>query len=161
MTLPPITPAQAIQMAAVAQSVGSVAASAFSNLLDGAAKLFSGSEAKSAEPQGSTVGSASDGTDVVRNQLQSLLSRFHSELKTLLAGDGQSLPNTATLRLDAGQVTADGGLPVELLESSDTLMNLLRGIFARKQLLASAGNGGTDVATPAIRITPGSAGFVE
>lgn len=161
MTLPPITPAQAIQLAAVAQSVGSVAVTAFSDLLDGATKLFSGSGTKNAGPQTTPVASATDGTDVVRNQLQSLLSRFHSELKTLLAGDGQSLPNTATLRLDAGQVTADGGLPVELLESSDTLMDLLRGIFARKQLLASTGNGGLAVATPALRITPGSASFVE
>lgn len=160
MTLPPITPAQAIQLASVAQSVGSVAASAFSDLLGGAAKLLAG-DGKNAKVQPALIASGSDGTDVVRNQLQSLLSRFHSELKTLLAGEGRSLPNAATLRLDDGRVASDGGLPVELLESSNSLMKLLRGIFARKQLLDSAENGHAPVSMPSLRISPGSAGFVE
>lgn len=162
MSIPPITPAQAIALGVAAKAAGEVASSAFAKLLQSAAD-FAGQIAGTDNPTPTakkTNATAGKDVGVLREQIGSLLQRFHAELKSLFGSRGLGFPASATLGQGSeGEITTDGAIPSGLVSGSPSLLQLFRSILARQRLLDSAE--GREVGATQIRVTPSAAKIVS
>ncbi len=147
MSIPPISPMQAVQIGLAAKAAGTVAVTAFSDLLRSAAD-FLGGEQSATPTVGQASGPSTNGSrndvGILQGQIESLLKSFGSHLKDLIAGNGIALP-------DSGLTVTQSptGLGVlenhpeksrieDVLNGSGTLTEMFRAIIARQQLLQSA-----------------------
>lgn len=145
MSIPPISPMQAVQIGLVAKTAGTAAASAFSNLLRSAADLLGGiASPQESQPAATSPTSGSSDIGVLQGQIGSLLKSFNSTLKELLGGSGIAVPEGG---LTVSQTPSGLGIAEshpeksrieDLLNGSEGLTDMFRGIIARKQLLQSA-----------------------
>jgi len=183
MSLPPITPAQAIQLGIAAQAVASTAASTFSGLLQEGMQFLSNvtgepeasasgvSESPSGSRRGLAAERASGDSDlnVLRAQIGSLLKRLHSEFRQLFQDNGLAFPSTGVTlaqqadgRIELEGALADKGHLQHLLEGHDSLPSLIRAVAARQRLLSKVTSPANDGSAPerqrGVRVLVNSAG---
>ena len=151
MGFPAISPVQAIQLGVAAQAAGSVAASAFSDLLRSAAEFLAPEKpCKSCSDSpgaADRLPAAAGGSDlsVLSGQIESLLSQIADRVRTIVSAGGRPFPaegltlsqNPAGNVAVAGE-SAQGPALSPLLQQDGLLRSLFRALDARKRLFDSA-----------------------